>query len=112
MIEAWNKIDALEGEALERVRAEGGRRDNVILMSALSGEGIDDLLECASAHLRKGSALRTVRLSTDDGETMAWLHANGEVVAQRYERDGEAEVDVRLSPTDWARFDAKQAGRG
>jgi GTP-binding protein HflX len=111
-IEAWNKIDALAGDALERVRAEGERRDNIILMSALTGEGVDDLLECASAFLRKGSDVRTVRIATNAGETIAWLHANGEVIDQRYECDGEAELDVRLSAADWARFNARQAGRG
>jgi GTP-binding protein HflX len=39
MIEAWNKIDVLEGEAEARVRAEAARRDNVVVLSALSGEG-------------------------------------------------------------------------
>jgi GTP-binding protein HflX len=111
MIEAWNKIDALEDEALERVRAEGARRDDIVLISALRGEGVDKLLECASAHLRKGSELRTVRLTMGEGETIAWLHANGEVLGQRFECEGEAELDVRLSAADWARFDARQARR-
>jgi GTP-binding protein HflX len=108
MIEAWNKIDALEGEALDRVRAEGGRRDNIVLMSALTGEGVDDLLECASSHLRKGSLVRTVQLAMNEGEAIAWLHANGEVVGQRFECEGMAELDVRLSAADWARFDARR----
>jgi len=111
MLEAWNKVDLLKGEALERVSAEGERRDNVVLISALTGAGIDALLECASKHLREGSDLRTVRLRMDEGETIAWLHANGEVVGQRFECEGEAELDVRLSAADWARFDSRRAGR-
>ncbi|HEY0011236.1 MAG TPA: GTPase HflX [Allosphingosinicella sp.] len=112
MLEAWNKIDVLEGDELERVRAEAARRDNVVLMSALTGEGLDRLLECASTHLREGSIVRTVRLAVDEGDTIAWLHANGEVIEQRFESEGAAELDVRLSAADWARFDARQAGRG
>jgi len=108
VIEAWNKIDVLEGEDLERVQAEGGRRDNVILMSAATGEGVDSLLECAAVHLRKGSDVRTVRLPLEAGEALAWLHANGEIVAQRFE-EVETELDVRLSSADWARFDARRA---
>jgi GTP-binding protein HflX len=111
MLEAWNKIDALEGDELQRVRAEAERRDNVVLMSALTGEGLDRLLECASTHLREGSIVRTVRLAVDEGDTIAWLHANGEVIDQRFECEGTAELDVRLSSADWARFDARQAGR-
>jgi GTP-binding protein HflX len=107
MIEAWNKIDALEGEALDRVRAEGERRDNVVLISALNGEGVEALLECASRRLREGSEVRTVRLPLEQGEATAWLHANGEVLGQSFECGGEAEIEVRLSKVDWARFDAR-----
>jgi GTP-binding protein HflX len=59
--------------------------------------------------LRKGSEVRTIRVSLEEGETIAWLHANGEVVEERYESPGEAEMDVRLSAADWARFTARQA---
>jgi GTP-binding protein HflX len=107
MIEAWNKIDLLAGEEAGRVRAEAQRREDVVLISALTGEGVDRLLDCAASHLRKGARLRTVRLSASDGEAIAWLHANGEVVARRH--DGMAtEFDVRMSDTGWARFDARQ----
>jgi GTPase len=106
MIEAWNKIDRLDPEALERVRAEAQRREDVVLLSARTGEGVQDLVECAGNRLRKGSKLRTVRLGASDGEAIAWLHANGEVVDQR--SDGmETEFDVRMSDTGWARFDAR-----
>jgi GTP-binding protein HflX len=108
MIEAWNKIDALAQDELDRVKAEGERRDNIVLMSALTGEGVDALMECASAHLRKGSEVRTIRLPLGEGEALAWLHANGEVLDQRYECAGEAELDVRLSAADWARFDSRR----
>ena len=108
MIEAWNKIDLLAGDELERVAAEAQRREEVVPISALTGEGVDRLLECASTHLRKGSEVRTVRLPLRDGEAMAWLHANGEVLGERYACEGEAELDVRLSAADWARFEAKR----
>lgn len=109
-IEAWNKIDLLEGEAEERVRAEAARREDVVLISALTGAGVDRLLECAAGHLRKGAELRTVRLDSSDGEGIAWLHANGEVVRQDA-HELETELEVRLSDAAWARFDARQRER-
>ena len=107
LIEAWNKIDLLEGEDAERVRAEAARREDVVPLSALTGEGVDTLMECVGAHLRKGSAVRTVRVSMADGETMAWLHANGEILGQRADGD-EIEYEVRLSDADWARLGARR----
>jgi GTP-binding protein HflX len=110
MIEAWNKIDVLPNDAAERVRTEAARREEVVVISALTGEGVDDLLECAASHLRKGSDLRTITLSTSDGEGIAWLHAHGEVVGQR--SDGvETEYEVRLSEPDWQRLQARQLHR-
>ncbi|HEX4739640.1 MAG TPA: GTPase HflX [Allosphingosinicella sp.] len=110
MVEAWNKIDLLQGEEAERVRAEAARREDVVLISALTGEGVDNLLECAATHLRKGAQVRTVTLSASDGEGIAWLHANGEVVRQ--ESSGmETAFEVRMTDTAWARFEARQRER-
>jgi GTP-binding protein HflX len=109
-IEAWNKIDLLHGEEVERVRAEAARREDVVLISALTGEGVDDLLECAATHLRKGAQIRKVTLSASDGEGIAWLHANGEVVSEQ-SRDMETTFEVRMTDTAWARFEARQRER-
>ena len=107
LIEAWNKIDLLDGEEAERVRAEAARRDEVIRISALTGEGLDGLLECAAAKLSKGAQLRTVTLGASDGEAIAWLHANGRIESER--SDGvETVFEVRLSEADWARLQRKQ----
>jgi GTP-binding protein HflX len=109
-IEAWNKIDALPRDAAESVRAEAARRDEVVVLSALTGEGLDRLLECAAAQLGKGSQVRSVTLGASDGETIAWLHAHGEVLSQ--ESDGvETRFEVRLSEADWARLQSRQPQR-
>jgi GTP-binding protein HflX len=110
MIEAWNKIDALEAEAAGSVRAEAARREEVVVISALTGEGLDALLDCVSSRLSKGMLLRSVTVGASDGEMIAWLHAHGEVVGQ--ESDGvSTRFDVRLSESDWARFEARQPQR-
>jgi GTP-binding protein HflX len=107
LVEAWNKIDRLAAPERERARAEAARREDVVLLSALTGEGADELLDCAARHLRKGSTVRRVRLPAADGELAAWLHAHGEVIGRR--QDGlETELEVRLSESDWARFDARR----
>ncbi len=107
LVEAWNKIDLLDGEEGGRVAAEAARREDVIRISALTGEGLDDLLECASVKLSKGAKLRTVTLGASDGESIAWLHANGRIESQR--TDGvETVFEVRLSDADWARLQSRQ----
>jgi GTP-binding protein HflX len=108
LIEAWNKIDVLGEEDSSRVRAEAARREDVVVISALTGENVDHLLGCASACLRQGAKVRRITLDATDGEAIAWIHANGEVVSQQ--NDGlTTEYEVRLSDADWARFQARQA---
>ena len=107
LIEAWNKVDLLGGDESARVRAEAERRKDVVVLSALSGEGVGELLACAAGRLRKGAELRTVTVPAGEGEAIAWLHANGEVAAQRTE-GMETTLEVRLSDRDWARFRARQ----
>jgi GTP-binding protein HflX len=103
LVEAWNKIDLLESEETERVQAEAKRREDVVVISALSGEGMDKLLDCSAEHLRKGSKVRRITLPAGAGEAIAWLHANGEVLEQRPD-DLVTEYEVRMSDPDWARF--------
>ncbi len=106
MIEAWNKIDRLEPEEAASVRTEAARREDVVALSALNGEGVDALLDCAVSLLREGAAVHEVVVPASEGEAIAWLHANGEVLSQ--EADGLAlNLSVRLSGADWARFCAR-----
>ena len=109
LIEAWNKIDLPQAEEIESIRAEAERREDVVVISARTGEGIERLLACASSHLSKGARVRRVTLSAGDGEAIAWLHAHGEVIDQSSE-GVETAYEVRLSDADWARFQARRSG--
>lgn len=106
IVEAWNKIDALDDEAAASTKAEADRREDVVVLSALTGEGVATLLACVAGHLGKGAKVRTISLSASAGQAIAWLHSHGEIVAER--RGGaETEFDVKLSDADWARFQAR-----
>ncbi|HZG08380.1 MAG TPA: GTPase HflX [Allosphingosinicella sp.] len=107
LIEAWNKIDLPDAEEVEAIRAEAARREDVVILSSLSGEGVDDLLVRAAELLRKGARVRRITLPAAAGEEMAWLHAHGEVLGQTGE-GLETELEVRLSDADWARFQARR----
>ncbi|NJC33492.1 GTP-binding protein HflX [Sphingomonas jejuensis] len=109
-IEAWNKLDRLTDSAAEGARAAAERRDNVVLLSALTGDGVDDLRASLSALLTRHARLRHVTLPVDDGAALAWLHEHGEVLSRDVE-DGQLLVDVRLSDADWARFESRDADR-
>jgi GTP-binding protein HflX len=107
-IEAWNKVDLIAGEEREDLLTEAGRRDDVVPISALTGWGLDQLRDCMSKKLMSEEQVHCVRIPASDGSKIAWLHARGEVLDQTLEED-EVELSVRLSPDNWARFQALES---
>jgi len=104
-IEAWNKVDLLSAEERGRLDEEARRREDVVPISAVTGDGLDALRDCMAAKLRSGEQIHQIRLPAIDGERIAWLHSRGEVLEQTLDHD-EMEMSVRLSPDNWARFQA------
>lgn len=108
-IEAWNKIDLLDGPDRDRLLAEAARRDDVVPLSAIKGEGVDELVRLLSDRLTQGHQRYSIRLATSDGAGAAWLHQHGEVIDQVIEGDT-AIYEVRMAPGDFARFNERSAG--
>lgn len=107
LIEVWNKIDQLDEEARAFHGEEAARRENVVLVSALSGEGVGALEELCARHLTSSHRLRTITLDASDGARLAWVHAHGRVLGQ--ETDGDhITVSVRMSDEDFGRFEARR----
>ncbi|MET0247420.1 MAG: GTPase HflX [Sphingomonas sp.] len=101
--EAWNKIDLLEGEALEDAQVDAGRRDDVVAISAWTGQGVDALITAVAAKLTHGHRRFRIELDPADGAGAAWLHQHGEVIDQSIE-DDKAIYEVRMAPRDHERF--------
>jgi GTP-binding protein HflX len=107
-IEAWNKIDLIEGEERERLLSEAERREDVVPISALTGEGLEALRTRVAECLREDEQVRTVTVAAGDGGRIAWLHSRGEVLDQQLDQD-EVRLSVRLSPDNWARYQALES---
>ena len=103
-LEIWNKLDLLPPEEKKEMLGEAARRDDVAALSALTGEGADQLRETISHLLHAGSQTHHVRLNAGDGNRIAWLHARGEVIEQHADGD-QLHMAVKLSPENWARFE-------
>ena len=106
-IEAWNKVDLLEGEEREHLLGEAERRDDVVPISALTGEGLDALKQAMADCLRKDQRVHDLVVPAGAGEKIAWLHSRGEVINQSI--DGhDLRLKVRLSADNYARFQAAE----
>ena len=105
IIEALNKADKLDPEIHAAAAERAARDPDVILVSALTGEGIPELKALLAERLQGPGELHTLRLHPSDGRRLAWLHAHGEVISQA-DKGGQIEVQVRLEPDVERRFRA------
>ena len=101
IIEVWNKIDLLDSDAHARVfnfAERQPRRRYPLLVSALNGEGIGDLLVAIESRL--GEKRRTLQLSIDpsDGAGLSWLYRHSEVLSRELREDGRMALSVRADP--------------
>ena len=92
--EVWNKLDLLPEDRAEALRERAARNDDVIAISAITGEGLE-LLQTTVAEALQG-ALRTAELSLGfaDGKKRAWLFQQDIVQSEVQTEDG-FEITVR-----------------
>jgi GTP-binding protein HflX len=112
LIEVWNKVDLLDRAARERLdnRAErlpAGRRP--VLVSALSGEGLDRLVGEIEARLAARRVTLDLVVDVADGAGVSWLHRHTEVMHKVLRGDGALAITVRADPTNAEKVRAKFA---
>ncbi|QIG55275.1 GTPase HflX [Altererythrobacter sp. BO-6] len=109
IVEAWNKVDLVGLERAAELREMAAQQDDALVISALTGEGVDALLERIGALLTKEARVIELELPVSDGKRIAWLHANGEVLAEEDAGEGEGSpirrVTVRLNPKQLGQFE-------
>ena len=107
IIEVWNKVDLINDEdEVNELREMAERNAAISLVSAITGEGVDDLSELVSQKLTVMDRLREIDVSASDGQTLAWLHENGRVTGIESNDAGDLHVNVRLSERNWGRFNS------
>jgi GTP-binding protein HflX len=106
--EAWNKLDLVDEEERARLLEAAAKRENVMPISAITGEGVDALIHTIAGRLTEGHRRYTISLDPADGAGAAWLHQHGEVCDHWVE--GEQVVyEVRMAPRDFERFETRHA---
>jgi GTP-binding protein HflX len=103
VIEVLNKIDCLPGAERQAVITRSKRQDNVVAVSAQTGEGMDTLLAAIDAHLNSKRGLYTADIAIADGKAVSWLYRRGEV-KDRKDTDKSVRLTVSLDPEDRDRF--------
>lgn len=105
VIEVWNKLDCLEPEAQDATRVKAERQDDVHTISALSGEGVDDLLATISRMLADDKSDADVVLTFSQARQRAWLYEQGVVTGETAGEEGST-LHVRWTARQKEQFNA------
>ncbi|WP_296036761.1 GTPase HflX [uncultured Agrobacterium sp.] len=107
IIEVWNKVDRLEPEAHDAILQKADGRANVRAVSALSGEGVDALMDDISVRLSGVLTETTIVLSIDQLPLLSWVYDNAIVDGREDREDGSVVLDIRLSEEQGAALERK-----
>lgn len=107
-IEVFNKADLLPPEDLPRWQAKTANSANLVLTSAISGEGCDKLLELIRQKLAQGQKKCQIEIPVTDGKLQAWIYQKSEV--QQLENTEQTNIfTVCISSENLARFEKMTA---
>jgi GTP-binding protein HflX len=103
MLEVWNKVDRLTQEEREGMMTQSARTEDIFATSAITGEGIEALLEAITEKTKDPRTAEVLNLGFADGKARAWLFEQGVVTADAQTEDG-YRMDVFWSAIQKERF--------
>jgi GTPase len=102
-LEVWNKIDLAQGELREDIFAKAAGNKDIIISSAISGDGLANIGQWLSDQVNAQNIVRELVIPTEDGGQLAWLYSAGKV--QRLsEKQETLSVSVSMNGQNWGRF--------
>ena len=113
ILEVWNKADRLDASArtdAERVVARADRTP--VLISALTGEGIEAMLAAIDARFGDKDQVLSLEIPPGEGRLLSWLYDNAEVLEQETAESGAVTARFRIDATLKGKLDGqlKRAG--
>ena len=103
MLEVWNKIDQLKPDQRSELDLIAQADDDTHLVSAITGEGLDSLLEEISNRLDGKKSTIELLLPFSDGRKRAWLFDQGIVENEEHVENG-VKLTVKWTPKQEKRF--------
>ncbi len=95
IIEVWNKIDCLDPAYRDKLLEDAGE-EGPIALSALTGEGIEQLYARVDSFMAQHDDILTVKIPVADGALLAKLYQMAEVL-ERTDAEDFVTAEVRVS---------------
>ncbi|MDB4095126.1 GTPase HflX [Amylibacter sp.] len=103
IIEVWNKTDLLSNDDLNNAKNISNRADRIRTVSALTGDGLNDLLFQIDQNLKEITISEIVKLAITEGGRRAWLYKNN-LVKNEKSNEHFFELSVTWTPKQAAQF--------
>jgi len=113
MLEVWNKIDLLSAVTrAEAISAAQWAERKPALVSAVTGEGIEALLDAIDARLGRADAIVELLIPPHEGRLVNWLYEEGQVLAREDLESGGVKARVRIAAEKKERLNAQARRAG
>ncbi|MDD5585552.1 MAG: GTPase HflX [Alphaproteobacteria bacterium] len=124
LIDVLNKADLLPEDERHRMQAHADRtsrearralpleglkqeaRGGTVVVSALTGEGVGNLLRLLDERLASRTQLYDIEVPLSEGAALAWLYKHGKIL-ERKNKKTKAALKVTLDAADFGRFNNK-----
>ena len=103
LVEALNKIDLFDKDDQEMIRNQKQRKPKEWPISAVTGEGVQELLECVEATLNRDRKQFKLMIPIEDGKTLARIYQKGQII-KRTDNEKTITLIVKLKREDESLF--------
>ena len=100
LVEVWNKIDRLEPEAHDALKEKASHTEGVMALSAITGEGVDALIDLVNDRLSGVMTEGGVTIPVDRLQLLPWIYEHEHVEEREDLEDGSVRLELRLSASD------------
>lgn len=97
VLEIWNKIDLLDEADRERLLRDGSNQAPPVAVSAVTGEGLPDLLRIIEERISGSLEEVELNLLPEQMALVGWIYENGQVVSRKDHDDGSVTLHVRAT---------------
>jgi GTPase len=111
ILEVWNKVDLLDADRREELSNRLARLspdERPVLASAVTGEGLDELLSAVDVRLKADRSERTITIDPADGRSLNWIYERCDVIGRQDDsRSGRITLNVLVSQRRLSEFDER-----
>lgn len=106
ILEVWNKIDRVPDRD-ELANIARRQESKPVLVSAVTGEGIDELFATIDARLGEADVVMRLRIPASDGRLVNWVHENTEVLSREVMEGGDIALEIKIEAAKRSRLEGQ-----